>query len=122
MNTTSKQPRKQHKARATAPMHVKSKEMKAPLDRVKYGGTGVKRITIRKGDTVRVVRGSRTGHEGKISVVDPKKRRVAIEKALISKADNKETALWFDPSNLVVIKIDLSDVVRKERFKDLSDE
>ncbi len=122
MNTTSKQPRKQHKARATAPLHVRSKEMKAPLDREKYGGTGVKRITIRKGDTVRVVRGSRTGHEGKISVVDPKKRRVGIEKALLSKADNKEVSLWFDPSNLVVTKIDLSDVVRKERFKSLSDE
>ena len=96
--------------------------MKAPLDKAKYGGPGVKRITIRHGDTVRVVRGSRPGHEGKISVVDPKKRRIGIEKALISKADNKEVSLWFDPSNLVVTKIDLSDVVRKERFKSLSDE
>ena len=64
MNTRSSKPRKQRKALATAPLHRKSKELRAHLDPAKYGSSGVKRITLRTGDTVKVVRGSRQGHEG----------------------------------------------------------
>lgn len=122
MNTKSKQPRKQTRDRANAPLHRRNKEMVTPLDKSKYGDSGVKRVAIRKGDTVRIIRGSRSGHEGKISQVDTKKRKVAVEKALIQKSDNKEVPLWFDPSNLVITKLDLSDSVRKERFKQLSED
>jgi len=122
MNTRSSKPRKQHKARAIAPLHRRSKELKAPLDPDRYSGSGVKHVVLRRGDTVRVVRGSRTGHEGKVSIVDLKKRKVGIEKALLRKSDNKEVQLWFDPSNLMVIKMDLSDAVRKERFRTFSED
>ncbi|MEA3558261.1 MAG: 50S ribosomal protein L24 [Candidatus Thermoplasmatota archaeon] len=122
MKIKSSKARKQRKARATAPLHVKNKGIKAPLDRIKYRSSGIKRITLRSGDTVKVVRGSRQGHEGKVAKVDVKKRKVAIEKALLMKADNKEVTLWFDPSNLVITKVDLSDPLRREKFKSLSEE
>jgi len=122
MNTRSKKPRKQHKALANAPYHQKNKAIRAPLDPVKYENSKVKRITLRTGDTVKVLRGSRQGHEGKIAAVNLKRGKVSIEKALLQKADNKEVPLWFDPSNLVVTKVDLSDPVRKEKFKGLSEE
>lgn len=122
METRSSKPRKQHKARAKAPLHKRSKELRSPLDPSKYSDAGVRRVTIRTGDTVRVVRGSRQGHEGKIAKVDLKRRKVAVEKALIMKADNKEVSIWFDPSNLVVTKVDLSDPARRERFRTLSEE
>lgn len=122
MNTVSSKPRKQHKAQANLPLHRGSKVIVAPLDPAKYGRSGVKRITLRTGDTVKIVRGSRSGHEGKVAKIDLKKRKISIEKALLNKADNKEVTLWFDASNVVVTKIDLSDPVRKERFKGLSDE
>lgn len=122
MKIRSSKPRKQHKARATAPLHVKNKEIKAPLDKSKYGSSGIRKITLRTGDTVKIVRGSRQGHEGKVARVDVKRRKVAIEKALLMKADNKEVTLWFDPSNLIVTKVDLSDPLRREKFKNLSEE
>ena len=122
MNTRSKKPRKQHKALANAHYHKKNKALKAPLDPAKYSESKFKRITLRTGDTVKVLRGSRQGHEGKIANVDLKKGKVSIEKALLQKADNKEVALWFDPSNLVVTKVDLSDPVRREKFKGLGEE
>lgn len=115
-------PRKQHRSRAQAPFHRKGKEIKVHLDSSKYGDLSVSKITVRKGDTVKILRGSRTGHEGKVSQVDVKRRKLAIEKALIRKADNKEVPLWFDPSNLIITKIDLTDPVRKETFKMLSEE
>ena len=96
--------------------------MKVPLDRSKYGRSGVRRIPVRAGDTVRVVRGNRTGHEGKVADVDLSKKRISVEKSLLQKADNKEVAVWFDPSNLVITKLDLSDTVRKERFKHLAED
>ncbi|MGA1793336.1 MAG: 50S ribosomal protein L24 [Thermoplasmatota archaeon] len=122
MNTRSKKPRKQHKAQANAPYHQKNKALRAPLDRAKYANSKFKRITLRTGDTVKVLRGSRQGHEGKIADVNLKKGKVSIEKALLQKADNKEVPIWFSPSNLVVTKVDLSDPVRKDKFKGLSEE
>jgi hypothetical protein len=49
--------------------------------------------------------------------VNLSKGKVSIEKALLKKADNKEVSVWFDPSNLVITNLDLSDAVRKEKFK-----
>lgn len=122
MDTVSKQPRKQHKSRANLPLHRRSKVLVAPLDPKKYGSSGVKRVTLRTGDQVKVVRGSRSGHEGKVAKIDLKKGKVSIEKALLNKADNKEVSVWFDASNLVVTKVDLSDPVRKERFRSLAED
>ncbi|RLF69320.1 MAG: 50S ribosomal protein L24 [Thermoplasmata archaeon] len=122
MSTTSSKPRKQHKAQANLPLHRGSKFIRAKLDPAKFGSSGVKRITLRAGDTVKVVRGSRSGHEGKVARIDLKKRKVTIEKALITKADNKEVPIWFDASNLIVTKVDLSDAIRKQRFRSLANE
>ncbi len=122
MDTISSKPRKQRKSQSTLPLHRGSKLVRAPLDPTRYGHSGVKRVTLRTGDTVKIVRGARTGHEGKVAKIDLKKRKVSIEKALLNKADNKEVSLWFDASNLVVTKVDLSDPVRKERFRNLADD
>ncbi|MBN1389558.1 MAG: 50S ribosomal protein L24 [Candidatus Thermoplasmatota archaeon] len=122
MHTRSKKPTKQRKAQANSPYHRRNKTLRAPLDPKRYANARVKRVTLRTGDTVKVLRGSRQGHEGKIAIVNLKKGKVSIEKALLRKADNKEVAVWFDPSNLMVMKMDLSDPLRKEKFKGLGDE
>ncbi len=122
MDARSSKPRKQRKNQKNLPLHRGSKIIRSPLDPVKYGRSSIRRVTLRTGDTVKVLRGSRTGHEGKVAKIDLKKRKVSIEKALIHKADNKEVTIWFDASNLVVTKLDLSDPVRKERFKGVGDE
>ena len=122
MDARSSKPRKQRKNQKNLPLHRGSKVIRSPLDPTKYGKSSIRRVTLRTGDTVKVLRGSRTGHEGKVAKIDLKKRKVSIEKALINKADNKEVTIWFDASNLVVTKLDLSDPVRKERFKGVGDE
>lgn len=122
MSTTSSKPRKQHKHLAKLPLHRGSKIISAPLDKAKYANAAVRRVTLRTGDTVRIVRGSRSGHEGKVAKIDLKRRKISVEKALLNKADNKEVTLWFDASNVVVTKVDLSDPVRKEKFRGLTDE
>jgi len=122
MNTRSSLPRRQRKARATAPLHKKSKEIRVHLDSEKFKDVPTKRVTLRKGDTVKIVRGSRSGHEGKVAQINVKRRKVSIEKALLTKADNKEVSLWFDATNLVITKLDLSDPIRKEKFNMIKEE
>lgn len=122
MNTRSSLPRVQRRARAQAPLHRKSKEIKVHLDSEKFKDVPAHRVTVRKGDTVKIIRGSRSGHEGKVALIDVKARKISIEKALLRKADNKEVSLWFDPSNLVITKLDLSDPIRKEKFNMVKEE
>jgi hypothetical protein len=56
MDTRSSKPRKQHKNLKNLPLHRGSKLIRAPLDPVRYGRSSVRRITLRAGDTVKVVR------------------------------------------------------------------
>lgn len=122
MNTTSSLPRIQRRARENAPLHRKSKEIRVHLDQGKFKDVPSKRVTLRKGDTVKIIRGSRSGHEGKVAQIDVKRRKVSIEKALLRKSNNKEVSLWFDPTNLVITKLDLSDPIRKEKFNMIKEE
>ena len=69
---------------------------------------------VRKGDSVKVLRGSSKGLSGKIVEVDLKKLKVAVEGATIQKADGKQVQKWIDPSNLVLTRFDLSDPWRKQ--------
>jgi large subunit ribosomal protein L24 len=127
MNTRSSLPRRQHESRANAPLHKKSKEIRVRLDRESFkdnfepGSKKLKRFTLHKGDTVKIIRGSRTGHEGKVATIDVKRRKVSIEKALLRKADNKEVSLWFDPTNLVITKLELADPKRKHKWNEMND-
>ncbi|HEC56713.1 MAG TPA: 50S ribosomal protein L24 [Candidatus Syntrophoarchaeum butanivorans] len=108
----SKQPRKQRKARYTAPMHVRRKFMGAHLSpelREKYGRRS---LPVRKGDTVRVMRGKDRGHTGVVRSVDLKRCKITVDGVVSTKADLSEVPRPLEPSNVMLIKLDLSD---KER-------
>ena len=62
----SSKPGKQRKAQANAPLHVKRKRVRArlQLDKPDDRIAGIRSVTIRVGDTVRVVRGD-FAHGGK---------------------------------------------------------
>ena len=89
------QPRKQRKARYTAPAHAR--------------GIGKRSLPVRTGDKVRVVRGDFKGHEGEVLTVDYTSYKVTIEEVTLAKPDGTTTFLPVDPSNLVIIEADLKD-------------
>jgi large subunit ribosomal protein L24 len=124
----SSQPRKQRKRLYNAPLHRKQKLVTAMLSpelREKYG---VKRLPVRKGDTVRIMRGSWAGHEGKVLKVDLSRARINIEGVTITKADGTPRFYPVHPSNVMIISLDLSDkyreriVERKQKAKKLLEE
>ncbi len=109
----SKQPRKQRKRLFNAPLHKKQKLMTAMLSPELQDKYGVRRLPVRKGDTVRIMRGSWAGHEGKVLKVDLSKTRMHIEGVTVTKADGTPRFYPIHPSNVMIISLDLSDDYRK---------
>ena len=117
----SKQPRKQRRARYTAPYHRRHREMSAPIDRglrerqLSRGFLYPRAIPVRKGDRVLIVRGEgRTGSASKVAKVDRKARKIYVEGFTYFKSDGTELQRPLDPSNLVIINPDWSDVRRRK--------
>jgi large subunit ribosomal protein L24 len=77
---------------------------------------------VRKGDTVKIVRGSFAGHIGKVEAVDTRAMRITVDGATISKADGTQIASKIHPSNVIITRLDLSDPERKKKFEELSKE
>lgn len=76
-----------------------------------------RRLTVRKGDVVLVRRGGFEGHEGKVLDVDLKSLKITIDGVVYQKADNTAIPKPIDPSNVEIIKLDLSDKRRKKKFE-----
>ena len=127
----SSKPGKQRKAQANAPIHVKRKRVRArlQLDKPDERLAGLRSVTIRVGDTVRVVRGDfahggkRVGGKrnaapltGKVLNVDSNKGRIFVEGATATKSDNREEAISVHASNVVVTKLDETDKLRMQHL------
>jgi len=124
----SKSPNKQRKAQYNAPLHTKRKRVTArlQLDSNDKRFEGIRNITVRVGDTVRVVRGDyahggkreRTNEQksGAILSVDSNSGRLTIEGCTIINSNNQEEPYPIHVSNVVVIKIDESDKLRVQQL------
>ncbi len=114
---SSKQPRKQRKYRANAPLHIKRKMLKANLSKSLREKYGKRSVTLRKGDKVKVMRGAYKTKQGKILEVQTKKLRVSIEGITRKKQDGSQAPVYFNPSNLQIIELELSDKKRIESLE-----
>ena len=112
--TRSSQPRKQRKAYFNAPLHIRQKFMTAPLSPELKEKLGIKRLPVRKGDVVRIMRGDWKGHEGKVVRVDLKRVRIYVEGVTIKRADGTPRYYPIHPSKVMIVKLDLSDKKRQE--------
>ncbi len=110
----SKQPRKQHRERMSAPLHRRQKFLRAPLSEEGEEKYSKRNARVVKGDVVRVVRGDHAGTEGKVQSVDIKRGIVTINGVTLKKADGTETAKPTYTSNVVITKLNLKDELRKD--------
>lgn len=113
----SKQPRKQVKYRANAPLHIKHKLMSANLDKDLRKKYGKRSFPLRKEDSVKILRGEFKKKTGKVGLVDLKKLRIAIEGIQKTKKDGSKINVWFNPSNLQIKELNLDD---KKRLKSIN--
>ena len=112
--TKSKKPSKQRKAMFQAPLHIRRKFLTAPLSDELVEKYGIKRLPVRKGDKVRIMRGEFTGVEGKVIRVDLRKMRIYVEGVTRQRMDGTPVFVPIHPSKVMIIELDLSDQKRKE--------
>jgi large subunit ribosomal protein L24 len=110
----SKQPRKQRKYRANAPLHISRKFLSANLSKILRGKYG-RSVSIRRGDVVKIMRGQFKGKKGKVTVIQMKKGRVAVEGIQRSKKDGTKINIFFNCSNLQIQELNLDDKKRLKR-------
>lgn len=107
------QPRRQRKYFLKAPLHVRQKMMHARLSSELRQQYGIKRLSVRKGDVVKILRGDFAGHEGKVVRVSLKKLRIYVEGVTITKVDGSSILRPIHPSKVEIVKLDLSDKYRQ---------
>lgn len=109
----SKQPRKQRKYRANAPLHIRRKFMSANLSKTLKQRHGKKNFPLRKGDKVKIMKGKFKKKTGKIELIDLKRLRTTIEGLNRTKKDGTKIKVYFSPSNLQIQELDLEDKKRR---------
>ena len=117
-----KKPGKQRKRLYNAPAHLRHKFMAAPLSQELISSKGAKTLPVRKGDTVRIMRGDHKGFEGKVSRIDLKRYRIFIEGLTREKVDGTNIFVSVHPSKVMIRNLKLDDKWRKgivERKKEV---
>ncbi len=116
MRTVTVQPRKQRKAAANAPLHLRHRDLAAHLAEVLLVKYNRRSFPLVRGDTVKVMRGAFRGHEEKVASVDLKLGKVTVEGVTVTKADGTKKARPVDPSNLLITRLNLTDPSRRDRL------
>ncbi len=112
--TKTSKPSKQRKRLFQAPDHIRYKHFAAPLSPELRKTYGIRSLPVRRGDTVRVMRGDHKGFEGKVSRVDRKKFRIYIEGLTRERVDGTTVFIPVHPSKVMITKLNLDDKWRKK--------
>ena len=115
----SSNPKKQIKWHHTKPLHASHKDFAAHLSKEMRAQFKRRSIEVRKGDTVRVMRGDSkvNGKQGKVSSIMRAKKMVLVEGIISKKTDGTERLIPLRPSNLLVIALDEKDSRRFGKAK-----
>lgn len=103
------QPRRQRKFRANAPLHVKQKFMRGHLSKELKKKYGKRNIMLRKGDSVKIVRGTFKKKIGKVERIDLKKSKIYVAGAEAVKKDGTKVLKPIDPSKVIIMELNLED-------------
>jgi large subunit ribosomal protein L24 len=104
MNTKSSKPSKQRLALHELPYHLVSRLFTVPLDDALQEEYGIKRISVRKDDYVRVISGEFEGIEGKVLSLNKNNRKITIEECALQKKDGKNYYVPISVSRVVLTK------------------
>lgn len=113
---SSKQPRKQVKYRANAPLHLKGKLLNVMLSKDLKKKYGKNAIRVKKGDKIVVMRGQYKKKEGKVERVSVKNTKVYVTGIETLKKDGSKSLYALKPSNLQIIELNLDDKKRAEKL------
>lgn len=90
---------KLHKRKKRVRAHL-SKDLRAKLKSKKRS------LQVRKGDVVKVLRGSQKGKEAKVSKVSTLKRKVYLEGVTVTNSRSRDVFVPFEPSNVLLVGLE----------------
>ncbi len=111
--TKTKKPSKQRKMLYQAANHKRGKYMAAPLSSELKAQYRTNTVTVRRGDTVRIMRGDRRRLEGRVTRVDRRNYRIFIDGVSRDKADGTTIMIPIHPSKVMVTRLNLDDRWRR---------
>ena len=105
------------------PSHKRVKAIAGHLNKKLRTEVGSRSVSLRKGDRVKLLRGTYKGKIGKITDVDHTKLRIFIDGVKRKRSDGTEVQVPINPSNVIVDELDKSDAKRfkKKELKGKSD-
>ncbi|MCX8201032.1 MAG: 50S ribosomal protein L24 [Candidatus Caldarchaeum sp.] len=113
----SSKPRKQRFRRYNSPRHLFVKFLAVHLSPELRNKYGRRSLRVRVGDTVKVMKGSFKGVEGKVKRVDVKRLMVYVDNVSRKKADGSTVDVPIRPPNLMITQLNLDDKLRKEKLE-----
>ncbi len=102
---SSKQPRKQRKYRANAPLHLRKEFVSINLSKDLRKKIGKRNVPAKKGDKVKIQVGKFKGKTGKILSVNLKKSKIIVDDIQVKKQDGSKASVKLQPSNLQIIEL-----------------
>jgi len=114
MKLKTKSPSKQRKRLYDAPYHSRSHTLSAHLSSELRNSNNSRTLPVRKGDTIRVLRGDYKGYEGKISRVDRQSYKIYVDGINREKADGTSIPVPIHPSKVEITRLNLDDKWRNK--------
>jgi large subunit ribosomal protein L24 len=72
---------------------------------------------LRRGDSVKILKGKFKGKSGKVESILSKKNKIYVEGILIQKASGTKAKVAIDASNVVITDLYLEDKLRKKKLE-----
>jgi large subunit ribosomal protein L24 len=117
MSPVAKKPSKQRKMIYEAPAHQVRKRLTAPLSDELRKSQERRSYPVRKGDTVKILRGDFAGIEGKINDIDARRQRLFVEGVQREKTSGTSANVSVNSSKVMITKLNLDDKWRAESVK-----
>ena len=97
-------------------MHKRQKYMHSHLSKALREELKKRNAQVRKGDTVKVMRGDHAGTEGEVEDVDIKRCTIKVAGVSNYRSDGTEVPRTIHPSNVMIVKLDMEDTEREKIF------
>jgi large subunit ribosomal protein L24 len=115
----SGKPRKQRFFRFNAPMHVRQHFLHSHVDKALRSKLNIKQKTVQisRGDTVKIMAGSKKGTTGKVTRVNLRTGRIMLDSLTKKNARGKEFGVGINASNVYITDLNLTDKYRAGKLK-----
>jgi large subunit ribosomal protein L24 len=117
MPPVAKKPSKQRKMIYAAPAHRVRKFLTAPLSEELRKSHERRSYPVRKGDTVKILRGDFAGIEGKINDINAREQRLFVEGVQRETTSGTSANVSVNSSKVMITKLNLDDKWRAESVK-----